>query len=247
MRLQRALAQAGVASRRASERLIRAGRVEVNGKVVTEMGLRVDPQSDVIAVDGRRVHIPGAKRYIKLYKPRGYLSVVVDDRGRPDLADLVPDVQGLYPAGRLDLDSEGLVLLTDDGTLTYRLTHPSFEHDKEYWVLVRGTPDGDTLGILRAGVLLEDGKTAPARVEQVVSAPWGKPPRDHSWLRFVIHEGRKRQLRRMCAAVGHPVRRLIRTRIESLELGGLTAGEWRPLTGAERDRLRASVGLREAA
>jgi pseudouridine synthase len=243
MRLQKALSQAGVASRRASEQLIREGRVRVNGQVVTEMGVQVDPKRDVIAVDGRTVGARTKRRYIKLHKPRNYLSALSDDRGRPSLGDLLPGSSGLYPAGRLDFDSEGLLLLTNDGELTQRLTHPRYEHSKEYLVLVEGTPTTADLDALRAGVELEDGRTAPAEIEQVRTTPWGRAPHGREWLRFVLHEGRKRQIRRMCAAIDHPVRRLVRVRIGPIELGDLPPGKYRSLDQSELQGLRAAVGL----
>jgi 23S rRNA pseudouridine2605 synthase len=244
IRLQKALARAGVASRRASEELIRQGRVQVNGQVVTRMGVRVDPERDAILVDGQSIDVAPVKRYLKLHKPAGYVSVVCDDRGRPALGDLVPDAQGLHPAGRLDLDSEGLILLTNDGALTLRLTHPRFEHAKEYLVLVRGVPGKRALRALARGIQLEDGRTAPAKVQRVVDTPWGPAPTGQAWLRIVLHEGRKRQLRRMCAAVGHPVQRLIRVRIGTLQLGDLSPGASRPLTRRELSRLSAAVELK---
>ena len=243
MRLQKALSQAGVASRRASEQLIREGRVRVNGKVVTEMGVQVDPERDVIVVDGRTVGARAKRRYIKLYKPRRYLSALSDDRGRPSLGDLLPGASGLYPAGRLDFDSEGLLLLSNDGELTQRLTHPRYEHSKEYLVLVEGTPTAVALDELRAGIELEDGRTAPAEIERVRMTPWGRAPHGQEWLRVVLHEGRKRQIRRMCDAVGYPVRRLVRTRIGPIRLGDLNPGEHRPLAPPELQRLRVAVGL----
>ena len=233
VRLQKVLAQAGVASRRASEELIRQGRVQVNGQVVTQMGVQVDPQRNTIAVDGRPIQVGQVRRYIKLHKPPGYLSVLRDDRGRPALIDLVPDAEGLHPAGRLDLDSEGLVLLTDDGALTERLTHPRYGHDKVYLVLVRGVPGRDAFHQLRQGVQLEDGQAAPAQVARVDITPWGPAPPGHAWLRIVIREGRKRQVRRMCRAVGLTVQRLIRERIGPISLGDLAPGAFRPLTSAE--------------
>jgi 23S rRNA pseudouridine2605 synthase len=253
MRLQKALSQAGVASRRASEELIREGRVQVNGQVVTAMGMRVDPDRDIIVVDGRQIDAQESRRYVKLYKPAGVLSVLNDDRGRRALSDLRSDADGarpartllagLHPVGRLDSNSEGLLLLTNDGALTERLTHPRYEHPKEYLVLVDGAPKAEALRALRTGVELEDGKTMPAQVERVSETAWGRAPRGRSWLQIVLHEGRKRQIRRMCAAVDHPVRRLIRVRIGSLELGDLAPGEVRPLTGVELRRLRAEAGL----
>jgi pseudouridine synthase len=240
--LQKALAQAGVASRRASERLIRQGRVQVNGQVVTQMGVKVDPERDVIAVDGRQVRTARTRRYLKLHKPAGYLSVMRDDRGRPALGDLVPDARGLHPVGRLDLDSEGLILLTDDGALTQRLTHPRYEHTKEYLALVLGNPRPEVLRALRAGIELEDGVTSPAHVTRPVETRWGHARRGRTWLRIVIHEGRKRQIRRMCRAIGHRVERLIRVRMGPIELGDLPPGDRRPLTRAELQILRERVG-----
>jgi 23S rRNA pseudouridine2605 synthase len=241
LRLQKLMAQAGVASRRASEALIRQGRVQVNGQVITEMGVQVDPSRDRISVDGRAVHIQTEKRYIKLYKPVGYLSVMVDDRGRPALGNLVPATGGLHPVGRLDLDSEGLILLTNDGDVTLRLTHPRYGHDKEYMVKVDGTPGERALRALRQGVELEDGPTAEARVDRVYETPWGPAEAGRSWIRVVIHEGRKRQIRRMCNAVGHPARRLVRVRFGPILLGDLKPGQWRPLTSEE------TAGLLESA
>ena len=245
MRLQKALAQAGVASRRASERLIEEGRVEVNGQVVTKMGVQIDPKRDKIAVDGRRIQITPERRYIKLHKPAGYLSVMQDDRGRRALGDLVPGVQGVHPVGRLDRDSEGLILLTDDGALTNLLTHPRYQHSKEYVALVRGVPNRQTERKLREGIDLEDGKTAPAHVTRTEDVAWGDAPPGRSWLRIELREGRKRQIRRMCEAVGHAVQRLIRVRIGPIELGDLAVGAHRPLTRAEVKRLREAKEQRE--
>jgi pseudouridine synthase len=224
--------------------LIREGRVEVNGQRVTEMGVQVDPEQDEIVVDGRRIQTSGQRRYILLHKPRGYVSVLSDDRGRRALADLVPDAQGLYPAGRLDYNSEGLLLLTDDGALTQRLTHPRYEHEKTYLVLVRGEPTTETLRALRAGIELEDGRTAPARVGRVERTQWGHAPRGQTWLRFVLHEGRKRQIRRMCDAVDLEVRRLVRVGLGPLELGELKPGEHRALNKDEIRRLRRAAGMK---
>jgi pseudouridine synthase len=243
MRLQKAMSRAGVASRRASEKLIREGRVQVNGQVIVEMGVKVDPDCDVIVVDGRRIGPRAKRRYIVLHKPRNVLSALSDDRGRPSLGDLLPDSKGLYPAGRLDFDSEGLLLLTNDGELTLRLTHPRYEHTKEYLVLVEGTPTSAALEALCAGIELEDGLTAPAEVEPVQRTPWGRAPQGQEWLRFVLHEGRKRQIRRMCDAVACPVQRLVRVRIGPIRLGNLPPGEHRALTAPELQRLRDAVGL----
>jgi 23S rRNA pseudouridine2605 synthase len=247
LRLQKALAQAGIASRRASERLIQEGRVRVNGRVITEMGVQVDLDRDAITVDGRSIRVPVRRRYVKLYKPVGTLCVLHDEHGRSALSDIVPDSQGLHPVGRLDLDSEGLVILTDDGALTFRLTHPRYEHPKEYLVLVEGHPTQESLRDLRRGIVLEDGRTAPAQVEFVERVRWGQASEVQSWLRFVIHEGRKRQIRRMCDAVGCPVYRLIRVRVGPISLSNLDPGEWKPLTEGELERLFKVLGLPERA
>ena len=231
-RLQKVMARAGVASRRKSEELIRQGRVAVNGRVVRELGTRVDPARDVITVDGEPLRLRAQHTYILLHKPPGVITTVHDPWGRPTVLDLVQTEARVFPVGRLDANSEGLVLLTDDGELAYRLTHPRFEHEKEYHVLVAGRPTRRTLERLRRGVRLEDGVTAPAKVEVLRRA--GR----NTWLRIVLHEGRKRQIRRMAEAVGHPVRRLIRVRIGPLRLGNLAPGEWRHLTRREVEALR---------
>ena len=236
-RLQKVMARAGVASRRKSEELIRQGRVAVNGRVVRELGVRVDPTEDVITVDGKPLRLRAQHTYVVLHKPPGVITTVHDPWGRPTVLDLVQTEARVFPVGRLDANSEGLVLLTDDGELAYRLTHPRFQHEKEYHVLVTGRPTRRTLERLRRGVPLEDGVTAPAQVEVLRRA--GR----HTWLRIVLREGRKRQIRRMAEAVGHPVRRLIRVRIGPLRLGNLGPGEWRHLTRREVEALRQTAGL----
>lgn len=236
-RLQKVLAKAGIASRRKCEELITAGRVKVNGKIVSTLGSKVDPERDVIEVDGKLVTLPHKHTYLMLNKPVGYICTVHDPQGRPTIMDLIPTQTRLYPVGRLDKDSEGLILLTDDGDLAQRLTHPSWEHEKEYLVLVEGRPEPHSLRRLREGIALENGFTWPADVTVLGEEL------DGTWLRFVIHEGRKRQLRRMCQAVGHPVRRLIRVRIGPLCLGELPVGQYRPLTEEECVLLRKTVGL----
>jgi 23S rRNA pseudouridine2605 synthase len=246
-RLQKVLAHAGVASRRKCEELILQGRVRVNGQVVTQLGTKVDPTQDTIKVDGQAVTLE-AKVYILLHKPRGYLSDALDFRGHPSALSLVPDGERLYPAGRLDARSEGLLLLTNDGDLAHRLTHPRYEHEKEYLALVEGKPTEATLRRMRKGVVERDGQTLRAdAVEwlerlgpEAQSHRWGKAPRGMVWLRIVLHEGKKRHIRRMCAALGHPVRRLIRVRIGPLELGDLPVGKWRYLTQGEVKRLRSA-------
>ena len=229
-RLQKVLARAGLASRRASEELIAEGRVRVNGEVA-ELGRRIDPEHDLVTVDGVPVPVaPGLVHYL-LNKPPGVVTTASDPQGRPVVVDLVPAEPRVFPVGRLDADTEGLLLLTNDGGFAHRLTHPSFGVDKEYLAEVEGDPGRAALRALREGVDLEDGRTAPARVTAVSPGV----------LRLVISEGRNRQVRRMCAAVGHPVRRLVRTRIGPLADRRLPPGEWRPLTPDEVRSLEAAA------
>ena len=234
-RLQKVMAHAGVASRRSSEVLIQQGRVTVNGKMITELGKKVDPQSDVIRVDGERIEIIQKHTYIALNKPQGYVTSVSDPSGLPTVRDLIDHSARIYPVGRLDVTSKGLVLLTDDGDLTHRLTHPSFEHDKEYHVLVRGQPSPRNLNRLRSGIRLEDGLTAPAEVEVLRNEV------TRTRLRVVIHEGRKHQIRRMCEAIHHPVFQITRVRIGPIKLGNLESGHWRYLDQQEIKQLRNLV------
>ena len=232
IRLQKVLAQAGLGSRRACEELIDRGRVRVNGERAV-LGRRVDPESDVIEVDGAQIGVKAGLVHYLLNKPAGVITSASDPQGRPVVVDLVPAEPRVFPVGRLDADSEGLLLLTNDGDLTHRLTHPSFGVDKEYLVEVDGEPARGALARLREGVELEDGRTAPAKVAQL----------DARLLRITIHEGRNRQVRRMCEAVGHPVLRLVRTRIGPITDRSLKPGEWRALTQDEVRALeRAAAG-----
>jgi 23S rRNA pseudouridine2605 synthase len=231
-RLQKVMAHAGVASRRKSEDLIRQGRVMVNGRVVTRLGTKVDPVRDDIRVDGRRIRVTPDHVYIVLNKPQGVISSMVDRRGRQALGDLVSVPERLYPVGRLDLDSEGLILLTDDGELANFLTHPRYEHEKEYRVLVNGQVSDETLEAWQQGVVLEGRPTAPAQVEIL-----GHRGAD-TVLRVVMHEGRKRQIRRVAELLGHPVRQLERVRLGPLYLGALEVGQWRYLTPREVNSLQ---------
>jgi 23S rRNA pseudouridine2605 synthase len=235
MRLAKYLAHAGVASRRASEQLVFAGRVTVGGEVVHDPALDVDGGSHV-AVDGRPVRVSqGQKAVYAVNKPRGVVSTARDPQGRTTIVSLVPSARRLYPVGRLDADSTGLILLTDDGALAHRLTHPSFEVPRTYHARVRRPPVREPeLRALRAGVDLDDGVTAPARVRRLA------PDR----LEITIHEGRKRQVRRMCEAIGHPVIELQRVAFGPLGLGGLDEGQHRRLTAAEIERLQRAAAHR---
>ena len=241
MRLQKALAEAGFASRRGSEDLITAGRVTVDGVVAT-LGSSADPDIQDIAVDGRHIAAE-VKEYWLLNKPAGILSAVTDARGRRTVTDLVPTRSRVFPVGRLDLDSTGLVLLTNDGDLAGRLLHPRYHVEKEYLARVRGIPSKEALAVLRRGVLMEEGLTAPAKVEVVeVTRPAGSPG-PQTIVRVVLHEGRKRQVRRMMEAVGHRVEALHRCRFAGLTDAGLQPGQARRLSGAELTALRKLGGL----
>ncbi len=225
IRLQKVLAQAGLGSRRTCEALIERRRVRVNGDVAA-LGRRVDPEVDVIEVDGAQIGVKAGLVHYLLNKPRGVITTASDPQGRPTVIDLLPPEPRVFPVGRLDGDSEGLLLLTNDGDLTHRLTHPSYGVDKEYLVEVEGDPSKGDLARLRDGVDLEDGRTAPAKVAQL----------GDRLLRITIHEGRNRQVRRMCDAIGHPVVRLVRTRIGPLTDRSLKPGTWRALA---QDEVRA--------
>ena len=224
-RLQKVLAQRGFGSRRVCEELIEQGRVTVNGEPA-QLGRRVDVQRDAVAVDGVAVGVRPDLVYYLLHKPYNVITTVKDTHDRVTVVELVPSEPRVFPVGRLDLDSEGLIILTNDGELTHHLTHPSFGVEKEYLVHVRCGSDGvpeTALNKLRRGVELDDGITSPAKVGQVQPGV----------LRIVIHEGRHRQVRRMCDAVGHEVNRLVRTRIGTLVDATLKPGEWRLLTTQE--------------
>ncbi|MFL6136827.1 MAG: pseudouridine synthase [Frankiaceae bacterium] len=238
IRLQRVLADAGLGSRRACELLIDAGRVEVDGETIRQQGRRVDPATALIKVDGLRITTSQALAHLALNKPRGMLTTMSDDRGRPCVGDLVADrSQRLYHVGRLDADSEGLLLLTNDGELAHRLMHPSFEVPKTYLAEVTGPLGRDVGRQLRAGVELEDG-TASADAFHVVSSAGNRV-----MVELVVHEGRKHVVRRMLAAAGHPVQRLVRTRVGPVQLGTLKAGRVRRLTQREIGELYALVEL----
>jgi len=236
VRLQKHLAAAGVASRRSAESLIFAGRVSVNGVVVSEPGTRIAPGEDDVRVDGVLVVEPVARSYLLLNKPPGYVTTLDDPHGRPTVADLLPESSArLFPVGRLDLETTGLLLLTDDGELAHRLMHPRFHVEKTYRAVVDGVPDADDLGSLQRGIVLDDGVTAPARV-RLVSSGEGR-----SDVEIVIAEGRKRQVRRMFSHVGHPVRELCRVAYGPIALGSLTEGASRPLSDDEVAGLRAAT------
>lgn len=237
-RLQKVLAQAGVASRRKCEEIILEGRVKVNGVVAQELGTKVDPMRDRIEVDGNPIRSEN-KVYIVMNKPRGVVTTASDPQGRQTVLDLLEDIsERVYPIGRLDLDTAGLLLLTNDGTLANGLMHPSGEIHKVYRAWVKGVISGEKLKRLATGVELEDGMTAPAQVRKIEEGT------NETLIELTIHEGRNRQVRRMCEAVGHPVKSLMRTQLSYLKLGRLRYGEWRHLTPVEIERLYAAAGIK---
>ena len=237
VRLQKYLADAGVASRRASEKLIAEGRVSVNGDIIREMGVQVDEEYDVIAVDGEVVKNSVKKEYIMLNKPVGFITTVSDDKDRPTVMELVSDISArIYPVGRLDYDTEGLLLLTNDGDLTYRITHPKHDIAKTYVAEVTGDVSMDTINQLRRGVVIDGKKTSPAEVEVVGATQYGTK------IEITIHEGRNRQVRKMFEALGCIVKRLKRTKEAGLNLGHLPLGKWRKLSESEVNMLKKIEG-----
>ncbi|TDO89404.1 ribosomal large subunit pseudouridine synthase B [Halanaerobium saccharolyticum] len=231
-RLQKVMAHAGVASRRKSEEIITEGRVKVNGEIVEEMGFKVDPEQDEIVVDGKVIS-EEKKRYILLNKPEGYITTVSDPEGRPTVMDLIPDLkQRLYPAGRLDYDSSGLLLMTNDGDLTYKLTHPKKEVDKKYRVLVQGKLSQEDFEKFEEGMIIDGQKTAPAKISNVNYKD------EQTQFEIVIHEGRNRQVRRMVKIVGFSVISLKRIAFAFLTLKGVKEGEFRYLSDQEVDKLK---------
>ena len=241
-RLNRFLARSGVASRRAADELIANGEVFVNGRRPPPTGLLVDPDNDLVTINGRAIRPVTKHRYVLLNKPLGVMTTARDEEGRRTVLDAIgPEGVGthrLYPVGRLDADTTGLLMLTDDGQLAYRLTHPRYKVGKEYSAVVSGIPNEKDLVALRNGIQLEDGVTAPAEVEVVRTAPGPQAE-----VRLVIHEGRKRQVRRMMEATGHPVLALKRVGLGPVKLGRMKEGGWRLLVEGELAALRRATGL----
>jgi len=235
VRLQKYLAECGVASRRGAELIIAAGRVAVNDTVVTELGYVVDPVDDRVCLDGKRVQ-PTDKVYYALNKPRGCLTTRSDPHGRPTVHDLVAGIPyRVFAVGRLDRDTTGLLLFTNDGALKYRLTHPKYHIERTYRAVVEGRPSAQALGKLRDGVDLADGRTAPARVRPV------RMDDVSSEIELTLYEGKKNEVRRMCDAVGHPVTELERISMAGLRLGDLPPGQYRPLSANELATLRSAA------
>ena len=231
-RLQKLIARAGICSRREAEKIISAGRVAVDGKIITELGAKADPSKNKILVDGKPLTFGAEKIYLLLNKPRGYVSTVKDDRGRKTVLELLGEnfSERVYPVGRLDLNSEGLLLLTNDGDLTNALIHPRYEISKTYRAKISGVVTEEKLDRLRAGIELDDGLTAPAEVYLL----------DKDLVEVTIHEGRNRQVRRMFAAIGCEVKRLRRIKFAGLTLEGVKVGKFRALTAEEVARLKIS-------
>jgi len=233
-RVQKILAQAGYGSRRSCEKLIINKRVRINGTIAT-LGMKADPEHDHIMVDGKSITNPEPFRYILLHKPKGVLSTVKSPDPRPTVRSMIDIPERLFPVGRLDANSEGLILMTNDGGLTNILTHPRYEHEKEYLVLVSKGPSDNQLKAWRTGIILDDGSlTLPAQVRIDGKDSSG------TWLRVILKEGKKRQIRRMSEASGLQVKRLIRVRIANLTLGDLSLGEWRHLTKGEIKKLKGN-------
>lgn len=234
--MQKIMAQSGVASRRKCEEIICEGRVKVNGRVITEPGCKVDSDKDVIEVDGNIIKKIDEKIYILLNKPVGYITSVKDQFGRPTVLDLLNGIKGrVYPVGRLDYDTEGLLILSNDGELTYKITHPKHNIKKTYRALIQGKVKKDDIEAFEKGIAIEDYVTAPAKMEVV------RYSKGNSIVDIIIHEGRNRQVRKMCSAIGHEVIRLKRTKIGEIGLRGLKSGKWRYLNDIEIGYLKKQV------
>lgn len=230
------MAHCGVASRRKCEDIIAGGWVSVNGNIVTDMGVKIDPREDIVKVNGKLIELEYEKTYIALNKPIGYISSARDQFGRPTVIDLIDGEFGrLYPVGRLDYESEGLILLTNDGDLAYKLTHPKFDISKEYNVQVKGLPAVDDINKLRRGIFLEGRRTRPATIELI------KQCENTSTFMVILKEGRNRQIRKMFDFIGHSVILLQRIRIANIALGHLQPGEWRHLTDEEISSLKNNI------
>ncbi|OXT07600.1 pseudouridine synthase [Thermoanaerobacterium thermosaccharolyticum] len=231
-RLQKYLAECGIASRRKCEQLILDGKIKVNGTVIKNLGIKIDPDKDIVEYDGRVVAKVQHNIYIMLNKPTGFITTVKDQFGRPSVLDIIKIKDRIYPVGRLDCDTSGLLLLTNDGDIANKLMHPKHEIDKVYIAKIRGIPDDKDLDRFRNGLLLDNRLTAKAKIEIL------KKINNDALVKIVIHEGRNRQIRRMCELIGHPVITLKRIKIGDLELGNLKVGQWRYLSGEEVQYLK---------
>jgi 23S rRNA pseudouridine2605 synthase len=235
VRLQKFIAAAGLASRRAAEKMVAEGRIKVNGVTITTAGFTIDPQTDRIELDNRPIQAKTLKQYILFYKPKNMLTTVSDPFGRRTVMEMMPR-QDIYPVGRLDQDTEGLLLLTDDGDLAFRLTHPRFKVEKKYRAYIKGIPGEEKLNLLRQGIALEEETISPAGIKLL------EQHGGNSVLLLTIHEGKKRQVKRMCSAIGHPVISLKRVGFAFLTLKGLKPGEYRSLTAEEVNKLYRLTG-----
>ncbi|QIB26042.1 pseudouridine synthase [Caloranaerobacter azorensis] len=234
MRLQKYLAMCGIASRRKSEALILQGRVKVNGKVIDELGYKIDPDTDIVLFDNKRVIKKENYIYIALNKPEGYITTVKDQFNRPTVLDLVKNInERIYPVGRLDYDTSGLIFLTNDGDLTYRLTHPKHEVEKVYIAKIKGIPTEEELNKFRNGLKIDDYITSKAKIEVL------KKYNNYSIVKITIHEGKNRQVRKMCEKINHPVISLKRVDIGKINLGNLKKGNWRYLSKKEIEYLKS--------
>lgn len=231
-RLQKYLAECGIASRRKCEQLILDGKIKVNGTVIKNLGIKIDPDKDIVEYNGRVVAKVQHNIYIMLNKPTGFITTVKDQFGRPSVLDIIKIKDRIYPVGRLDYNTSGLLLLTNDGDIANKLMHPKHEIDKVYIAKIRGIPDDKDLDRFRNGLLLDNRLTAKAKIEIL------KKINNDALVKIVIHEGRNRQIRRMCELIGHPVMTLKRIKIGDLELGNLKVGQWRYLTGEEVQYLK---------
>lgn len=237
VRLNKYLSNSGIASRRAIDKMIRAGQISVNGKIIDELGTKIDPAKDIIVVNGKKIQKNANTAYIILNKPLNVVSTTSDSYARKTVVDLIDTPLRLYPVGRLDSDSIGLILLTNDGELTHKLTHPKFHISKTYEVKVKGLVTDDKLNRLRNGIRLSDGLTSPAEIELMHKQG------DQAKIQFTIHEGRNRQIRRMCGAVDLEVLELKRISIGPIKLDNLKSGEYKSLTDEEISSLKKAVGL----
>jgi len=233
MRLQKYIAMSGLTSRRKAEELILQGRVKVNGHVISQMGKNVEPEKDIVMVDDKVIRLEDNKVYIMLNKPKGYVTTLKDKHSDKIVLDLIKGIrERLFPIGRLDKDTTGLLLMTNDGDLAYKLTHPKHVVWKEYIATVKGNPENKKIKLLRDGVIIDGRRTSPACVEVI------KKDKDSTVLKMKIYEGRNRQIRKMCKSIGHPVMELKRVAIGDVRLGNLEVGKWRYLTKEEIDYLK---------
>lgn len=233
MRLQKFMAKCGVASRRKSEEIILEGKVEVNGEIVTELGFKVDQEKDIVKIEGKILELEEEKIYIMLNKPTGFVTTVSDEFGRDTVIDLISDIEErVYPVGRLDAETSGLLILTNDGDTAYKVTHPKYEMNKKYIAKVKGWPTEQEIYDFRNGLEIEDYVTSKAKLKVLMTTKVG------ATLEIIIHEGKNRQVRKMCSKIGHPVIELKRVEVGKLKLGDLKEGTWRHLSNSEIDYLK---------